>query len=310
MIEDENQRFSVIYTPAGNRTNQLPVKSLAESLSALSDLFESVDGIIGGGESRIQLSYVAARSGSIEIVVDVLNLVALTVAPISPQIASYAGAVLDLVVGSKGLFAVLPGLTKLGKSAEERLHPGLTVTHPDGRKVTMGKEVALVLAHKEPAYLISAALGSVGTGECTRIDIARDERTLHSVDATTLEYYRPLEPTARIAKETREMVLTVVEVVFEGKSRWKMKDESTGKGISCYVTDRDFVDEIRNGLRFGKGDAIDAQVSITKKSRDSHARPTITYEVVHVHRHRGGTENWLTLYSCSVTACQTRFTNT
>lgn len=307
LYQDNDQRFSVIYTPAGRRKHQLPVKSLAESLSALSDLFESVDSIVGGGKSRIQLTYVASRPGSVEVIVDVLSLVALTVSPISPQIASYAGAVLDLVIGAKGLFAVIPGLWKLGRRADERVPQGLTVTRPDGTKVTIGSEMGLVLAHREPAHLISAALGPVETGECARIDIARGGTTLHSVDANSVEYYRPPRSAKSTTKEKHEMQLTVEKVAFDGKASWRMMNMATGKGFSCQVTDQDFLDEIRDGLRFGKGDGIDAQVTVTKKSRGSQSRSTSTYDVVHVHSHKGAVEGWtVPLYSCPMDACQTQ----
>ena len=297
----------MIYTPAGRRKDQLPVKSLVESLSALSTLFESVDGIVGDGESRIQLTYVASRPGSVEVIVDVLSLVALAVSPISPQIASYAEATLDLVIGAKGLFAVIPGLWKLGRRADERVPPGLTVTRPDGTKVTIGNEMGLVLSQREPAHLISAALGPVETGECTRIDIARGGKTLHSVDANSVEYYRPTEPATSTTKETREMQLTVRKVAFDGKTSWKMTDVATGKGFSCQVTDQSFLAEIRDGLRFGKGDGIDAQVTVTKTSRGSQSRSSSTHDVVHVHSHKGSVEGWtVPLYSCPRDACQTR----
>lgn len=284
--------FSVAYSPTGSNHQGLPAKNLATSLEAFADLFESVDSIIGGKTGTVQLTYEATRDGSVECIFEVLELVTPYAAIVSQDFRTYANLIRELVVGSKGLFAVLPQLRESEGQAEIRSSAGITKRLPDGTEMTIDKDVAKVLAERAPRELIFATLAPMESGDCKNIRLNNGAGTVIDIDEGNFELYRPPGPEVRRDETTQEMTLTVMGVVFEGDAKWKMKIEPVGKGISCKVTDARYLAEVKDGLRFGKGDVIDAKVRSTWETVSTKARRSGTHEITHIHSHRGPSFDW------------------
>ena len=295
--------FSVVYFPSAGSADGLPVKSLAASLTAFSKLFDSVDGILGSKkEPRVQLTYRAAHPGSVEVVLEVVELVVAAATLASPVIASYPSVIREAVVGAEGLFSIIPAIRNHGLRFLRDAPPGLEVERPNGTKVTVNAETTKILAEKEPAEFLWAAVAPVWSDECSRMDIVNGSGTRSTVDAENIEQYRPSEVAPDESATVQELSMTVVEVVFEGNASWKMRNQADGKTISCRVSDGEFLAEIEKDLRFGKGDVIDARVLITERSGGSTASPRKTYELVHIHNHRDPVGDWSQpIYSCSHT---------
>ena len=270
-------------------------------------MFGSVDVIVGGKSRRIQLSYEATRDGSVECVLEVLDLVTPYAAMVSQDLRTYANLIRDLVVGSKGLFAVIPRIHASGRQSETALTAGIERRLPDGTESIIEKDVAMLLAEQAPRELIYATLAPMESGECKNMRLNDGEGSVIDIDETNYELYRPPGPEIRRDHTTQEMTLTIVGVVFEGDTKWKMKIEPDGKRISCHVTDDRYLEVVRDGLRFGKGDVVDAKVKSTQETVSTKARRSKTHEIVHVHSHRGSVLDLDgTIYRCSCQDDQAR----
>ena len=132
----------------------------------------------------------------------------------------------------------------------------------------------------------------MATEECSSLDIVDGPRSKFTVDQRNLEHFVPINPADTVTVKVHDMTLTVIEVVFEGNTLWKMRSDSSKDPISCRVTDDEFLAEIGNGLRFGKGDVIDAIVKVTETLSGTDGKTRSAYEVIKVHSHRDPTGNW------------------
>ena len=305
MNQASEHGFSVVYHPAETRRDDISAKSLAISLAGFVDLFETVNKAVGEENSRVELSFKGSRAGSVECIFDLIELGLPAGAMIAPELTSYAAEIRRMVVGKDGLFALIPRLRRPSSSGMS--DPGIIEERADGSRTVIDKDVAMKHPHiaelavkKDIQVSAWKALHPMATEECSSLDLVDAQGSTSTIDRDNLQHFRPIDPTDTVTVKIVEMKLTVIEVVFEGNARWKMRVEPGKDQISCQVTDAEFLAEIGNGLRFGKGDVIDAVVKFTLTQSDSDGRTKRDYEVIKVHSHRDPTANWSEpLYSSS-----------
>ena len=138
MNRDSTHNFSVVYHPEDTDRQGVSAKSLAVSLAGFAELFDAVEKEIGQSDSRVELAFKASRAGSVECVLDLIELGLPAGAMIAPGIGSYANEIRRLVIGDTGLFALIPRLRK--PSASEMSDPGVIV---DESRTLIDKEVAM-----------------------------------------------------------------------------------------------------------------------------------------------------------------------
>lgn len=277
----------------------MSAKSLAISLSGFAELFDAVNKEVGGDGAKVDLSFVASRAGSVEFILELIEMGLPAGALIAPELSSYASEICKQVVGKNGLFALIPRLRMPSSSRGIVSNPGVIEERADGSRSVIDKEVAMEhpqiaeLAIKKPVQESAwKSVHPVATGACKSLDIVNGPNPITKVDGNNVGCYRPIPPEDSVAVRLVEMEMIVLEVVFEGDTLWKMRTDYAENPISCRVTDAEFLAEIGNGLRFGKGDVIDAVVKVTSILSGTDSKTRRTYELIKVISHRDPTLNW------------------
>ena len=290
MNRSDTVPFSVVYQPAGEADHQLAVRSFASSLLALSDLFDSVDGLVGVSDQSVQLTYSVDRPGSIEC-----DLILLTLGQgaqawlFDSANPTPASVIRDLVVGKHGIFSLIQLLGGRYSDSESRIEPGIRVRHPDGREIEIDGDTSKILAEKATQELINKVFDPVASNDCQCMVFNVGDNSTVIVNSDNVHFYRQPVPQESRTVETRNMKLTLVGVFLEGKKQWEMRDEATKKVIRCKVADPRFIERVNNRLRFAQGDVIEALVKVTTVIPGDEGDPKETYEVTRVLRTWGPT---------------------
>ena len=300
MNESDSAPFSVVYQPAGESDHELSVRSFAGSLLALSDLFESVDGLVGASDQSVQLTYSVDRPGSLEC-----ELILLSVYQgAQPWLfdsanPTPASVIRDLVVGKDGIFSLIQLLGGRYSDGESRIEPGIRVRHTDGREIEIDGDTSKILAENATQELINKVFDPVESNDCQSMVFNVGDNSPVIVNSQNVHLYRPPVPQDQKPQsvETREMKLTLMRVVLEGNSQWQVRDETNNKMIRCRVTDSKFIKLINDGFKFGKGDVIEALVKETMFAASDGGNRRVSYEVTGVLRYRDQNASaWRTLY--------------
>lgn len=285
---NSDAQFSIVFQQYEGSRAELPLDSFADSLKALSKVFDSVQSVLSSkqaaavqkhsGPVRAKVAYRASNVGSIEIVLAVVE-VARSAWSGFPSVVSHAKALRDCIVGGRGLFeAVRTANVESDQDSVVSKH-GLTI-ESDGVRVLMSDPVALAFVDKmtreDVSRFVNRAFDVDASVEEVILKGGSDDA--HIIRRSDINLYRANTRPGFVEDESREIQAVIVGPQFEGSDPWRIKEPGTSRAIKVTMKDPRFQRAIDGGLRFGRGDIIQAVVKGPSKrdtSKNGRARGTM-----------------------------------
>lgn len=294
--------FSVDYRGPGLDSGEIPVRDLAPSLLALSDLIERVNLLANGQESHVSLNLKSTERGSFgaELVVVFSEMANATIDFMTEDSVRALSTLLALT-GIRGV----PGLLQLIKIWPHRIETKpvedgsgkLEISYADGgdvSKVVIDGPMLNVLRDRRAREAAKDMIEPLAKQGIDEISVSK-ARIGDEPDPDV-----PKEPAVVITKEDRASfdvpdaipeelavdesvrIFALANVAFRTENKWRLSDGHTT--IYVEMADESFLAKVEAGLAFHSDDLLKVRLR-TRQYRDHEGAFRSEYTVVEVLQH-------------------------
>jgi hypothetical protein len=183
----------------------------------------------------------------------------------------------------KGAFSLWKHLKGTPPAAVQNNGQTCTVTNNSGQILQVRTDSLNLVFNEKAAESISKyvklALSKEGY---ERLDINTESGdTITSVSAQDAVFFEPVGKLTVLSDNTARMVVQIVTAVFQDGNKWRLSDGE--KAFNAAILDGDFLMQVNQGARFGKGDVLDVDMRIVQNGLGM--KTSVERSVLKVHRH-------------------------
>ena len=304
---DHRVRFNLVYKGPALEDGSMDVRDLGNAMLAVGGLFEAANYRLNGDRAAINVKVQAMRTGSFEILLDVIQNLQYAGAMLGEgenghDFFTNATAIKALIFGSGGTTGVVGGAISLIK-----LIKWLRGRTPTTREVAENKyEISITDSPGAEVYIVDGDQKNLLEDSSTRrylhdlvrpvgvtgVDslVAReDDVDLEEVNEEDIEAFIPRGEQEQIRDVTRKMTFQINRLTFMRNGKWQLTDGSTKYQVA--IMDESFARRIQNNeLRFGKEDLLHCDLRIVQWKENG--RIKTSYEIYNV-EHEGQSQSTL-----------------
>jgi hypothetical protein len=183
----------------------------------------------------------------------------------------------------KGAFSLWKHLKGTPPATVQNNGQTCTVTNNSGQILQVRTDSLNLVFNEKAAESISKyvklALSKEGY---ERLDINTESGdTITSVSAQDAVFFEPVGKLTVLSDNTARMVVQIVTAVFQDGNKWRLSDGE--KAFNAAILDGDFLMQVNQGARFGKGDVLDVDMRIVQNGLGM--KTSVERSVLKVHRH-------------------------
>ena len=252
----------------GKRPHELDARTLIGSLGSMENALRAIATDTPPSAS-LRIKVRTFQSGSFEIPVEIVEIMgagalALT-SPDWPGAKESIKVLVDLIKVS---------LAARGKEPIEKSRSGNTVTIKGSNNVNVTvdqKTLNIYLSGSEAVEALKSTFQAIESDREVKSFTILDKKRKPLIKVTRRSFpyvsRQKIERKAEQQKTSERVTLTVFKVVFDDGYKWEFYYR--GIKISAQLLDGKFLKQVRAGMRFGRGDALEVDLEIVKVFDDT-----------------------------------------
>ena len=184
----------------------------------------------------------------------------------------------------KGAFDVWKHLKGSPPAAVTHQGQSVTVTNNSGNIIQVRTEsLTLVLTEKGAESVerfVRQGLDHEGY-RSVRIEPENERLAIVEVSKEEADYFVPVSKQTQLSDNTVRMTVVIVAAVFQDGNKWRFNDGAST--FNAAILDGDFLTQVNNGARFGKGDVLDVEMRVIQTRLGM--KVTVERSVLKVNQH-------------------------
>lgn len=284
------ERFNVVYDGPALVEHRMDVRDLAPALVAISDLFSAANRELNGEAADVRVEVKGSfKAGSFHIdlifVQALLSQIRDIFAGSNASALSNAYTITTILglTGGGGLIAMLRKLRGRRPHRIEQHGETSTVWITETESMEIDEKVIRLWRSKSVRSSLQKTLSPLEREGITEFGVVRDKKIELDIEKDELAAFTVFEDDGEIVSDsTSRKVLLLESVVFKDENKWRVHDGQYPFFAS--MDDREFLDKVNGGERFGKGDVL--VVDLEQIQVISGGVLKNEYRILKVHEHR------------------------
>jgi hypothetical protein len=277
--------FGVTYKGPALEEGRMPVRDLAPALLALGDLFADVSVLVYPDRKPVALNIQASKEGSFELhlILEAEKTWEQVIDLLTAEGTSALVHLVELVIGGSGLFAVIKRLKGRPPKSQERdpTSGRIRITAEDGSIIEVDAEVTALYQRTTIRRKTKQVVAPLSREGVESVTFEENRETTLRIEKADIPAFEAGGPEDVLGESEIEMVLSIVAPVFAEGNKWRF---SAGRGtFYAAIEDREFLDRVDQGERFGKGDMLRCIVLQTQSEQEGKLH--LEYRVIRVIEH-------------------------
>ena len=276
-------RLTLRYTGPDVDSGRMDVYAASTNMIAFSEFMVAAVKAAFGDQANAKAEVAGFGQGSF-----LTDLVFSVGGPLASVFTGVSGvSVNDLLTVVKEAFALWKHLKGAPPTAIENHGQHVSVTNNSGQIIQVKTETLhLVLSEKgsdTAGRFVRQALEPEGIAA---IEISEGKETVATASRQESGFFVPIAAETPLTENTVRMALILEAAVFKDGNKWRFSDGTTS--FSADIADKEFLQRVEDGERFGKGDVltVDMLIAQTRTGQKIAAQRT----VIKVEEHRPGQE--------------------
>ena len=286
------EHFNVFYDGPALDQHLMDVRDLAPALIAISDLFSEANKVLNKGSAEIRVEVKGSfKAGSFGI--DLISaqhflyqLKELFNSPEATAASNVSGIIALIGFSGSGLISLLRRLK--GKSPSkiefQSETSSATVYITNEEMMVVDGRVIELYKNKIIRTSIEKILSPLEKEGITNFGVSYKDEKKISVGKDELSSFKSTSTASHVINQTvAKKVLLIESVTFKDDNKWRVHDGQSP--FSATMLDKEFIDKINNGERFGKGDVLVVELEQTQIVDNNTLKNE--YSICRVYEHRG-----------------------
>lgn len=273
-------RLTLRYTGPDVDSGRMDVYAASSNMIAFSEfMVAAVKATFGDkADARAEVAGFGQGSFLTDLVFNVGGPLASIFTTVSPK---------DLLTVIKESFALWKHLKGAPPSAIDNHGQQVSVTNNSGQIIQVKTETLhLVLSEKGAETAGRFVRQAMEPEGITSIEVSEGREVVATASRQESGFFVPVAAEVPLTENTVRMALILEAAVFKDGNKWRFSDGTTS--FSADIADREFLQRVEDGERFGKGDVltVDMLIAQTRTGQKINAQRT----VIKVEDHRPGQE--------------------
>lgn len=169
----------------------------------------------------------------------------------------------DLLAVVKESFALWKHLKGAPPTAIEHHGQQVSVTNNSGQIIQVQTDTLnLVLSEKGAETVGRFVRQAMESEGINKVELASGNEPVASATRSESGFFVPVAAETPLSENTVKMALILEAAVFKDGNKWRFSDGTTS--FSADIADQEFLQQVENGERFGKGDVLNVEMLIAQ----------------------------------------------